>query len=91
MDRMRTVGSSLAPLPGFLDDDAAVVCYEQRAGRRLRPDVLRWATMFNALKLSVLMHRHLRVTVHEGRLPADHRILIDNVSTRRCAELLGHR
>lgn len=91
MDRMRTLGSNLAPLPGFLDDDAAVACYEQHAGRRLNPDVLRWATMFNALKVSVLMHRHLRVTVHEGRLPADHRILSDNVSTRRCVELLAQR
>ena len=88
MDRMRTVGSSIAPLPGFFDDDAAVAFYEQHSARRLRPEVLRWATMFNALKVSVLMHRHLRVMVHHGRLPADHRILTDNVSTRRCVELL---
>jgi hypothetical protein len=91
MNRMRTTGSNLTPLPGFLDDDAAIACYEQHAGRRLRPQVLRWATMFNALKITVLMHRHLRVTVHQGRLPADHRILMENVSTRRCAELLQHR
>jgi len=91
MNHMRTTGSNLPPLPGFLDDDAAIACYEQHAGRRLRPQVLRWATMFNALKITVLMHRHLRVTVHQGRLPADHRILTENVSTRRCAELLQHR
>jgi hypothetical protein len=89
MDRMRTVGSNLAPLAGFLDDEEAVGCYEHHAGRRLAPNVLRWATTFNALKISVLMHRHLRVMVHEGRLPADHRILSDNVSTRRCRELLA--
>ncbi len=91
MDRMRTLGSNLAPLPGFLDDDAAVACYEHHAGRRVDPDLLQWATIFNSLKVSVLMHRHLRVMVHEGRLPADHRILSDNVSTRRCVELLTLR
>jgi aminoglycoside phosphotransferase (APT) family kinase protein len=88
MDRMRSVASGIAPLPGFLDDDDAVAFYESCAGRSLDPEVLRWATLFNALKVSVLMHRHLRVTVHEGRLPGDHRIFTENVSTRRCVELL---
>jgi aminoglycoside phosphotransferase (APT) family kinase protein len=87
MDRMRTIGSGVEPLPGFLDDDAAIAHYERWAGRRLAPDVLRWATRFNALKIGVLMHRHLRVMVHEGRLPADHRIFNDNVSIRRYIEL----
>ena len=88
MDRMRTVASGIAPLPGFLDDADAVTYYESCAGCSLEPEVLRWATRFNALKISVLMHRHLRVTVHEGRLAGDHRVFTDNVSTRRCAELL---
>jgi aminoglycoside phosphotransferase (APT) family kinase protein len=90
MDRMRTVGSGVEPLPGFLDDDEAVACYERHAGRELDRDVLRWATLFNALKVSVLMHRHLRVMVHEQRLPAGHRLLTENVSTRRCVDLLAH-
>jgi hypothetical protein len=73
---------------GGRDDTAAVAHYEHRAGKRLDPDVLRWETRFNALKISVLMHRHLRVMVHEGRLPADHRVFRDNVATRRCLELV---
>jgi aminoglycoside phosphotransferase (APT) family kinase protein len=87
MDRMRTVGSGVAPLPGFLDDAAAIEHYERCARRRLDPAMVDWALRFNALKIAVLMHRHLRVTVHEGRLPADHRLFGDNVSLRRCHEL----
>ena len=34
------------------------------------------------------MHRHLRVMVHLGRLPAYHPVFRDNVATRRLAELL---
>jgi aminoglycoside phosphotransferase (APT) family kinase protein len=88
MDRMRTVGSGVRPLPGFLDDDDAIAHYEECADRGLDPDVLHWATQFNALKIGVLMHRHLRVMVHEGRLPPDHRIFLENVSTRRCRDLI---
>jgi aminoglycoside phosphotransferase (APT) family kinase protein len=88
MNRMRTIGSGLPPLSGFLDDTDAAATYERSSRRALDPDVMAWATKFNALKVSVMMHRHLRVTVHEGRLPSDHRVLVDNVSTRRCAELL---
>jgi aminoglycoside phosphotransferase (APT) family kinase protein len=91
MNRMRTVASGIAPLPGFLDDDGAVAFYESCAGYPLAAEVLRWATLFNALKVSVLMHRHLRVMVHEGRLADDHRIFTDNVSTRRCTDLLHVR
>jgi aminoglycoside phosphotransferase (APT) family kinase protein len=87
MNRMRTTGSGIDPLPGFLDDTAAIAHYERCADRRLDADVLHWATRFNALKIAVLMHRHLRVMVHEGRLPADHRVFTENVSTRRCLEL----
>jgi len=87
MDRMRTVGSRIAPLPGFFDDDSAIDHYERCAHQRLNSAMLEWAVRFNALKIAVLMHRHLRVTVHEGRLPAGHRIFSDNVSLRRCREL----
>ncbi len=88
MDRMRTTGSGVEPLPGFLDDTDALAHYEKCADRSLDPDVLQWATRFNALKIGVLMHRHLRVMVHEGRLPPDHRVFHENVSTRRCLEVI---
>jgi aminoglycoside phosphotransferase (APT) family kinase protein len=88
MNRMRTIGSGVPPLDGFVDDDAAVACYQRCAGRTLDPVVLDWSTRFNALKVAVLMHRHLRVMVHAGRLPPDHRVLGENVATRRCVELI---
>jgi aminoglycoside phosphotransferase (APT) family kinase protein len=88
MDRMRTTGSGVDPLPGFLDDGDAIVHYEKCADRSLDPDLLRWATQFNALKIGVLMHRHLRVMVHEGRLPASHHVFQENVSTRRCLDVI---
>jgi aminoglycoside phosphotransferase (APT) family kinase protein len=88
MDRMRTTGSGVEPLPGFLGDNDAIVYYEKCAARKLDPDLLHWATRFNALKIGVLMHRHLRVMVHEGRLPPNHRVFQENVSTRRWLELI---
>jgi aminoglycoside phosphotransferase (APT) family kinase protein len=86
MNRMRMEGSGVAPLPGLLPDDEAIAHYEQRGGRRLVE--LGWYRRYSALRIAVLMHRHLRVMVHLGRLPADHPVFRDNVATRRLAELL---
>jgi aminoglycoside phosphotransferase (APT) family kinase protein len=85
MNRMRMEGSGVAPLPGFLDDDAAAVHYERRSGRPLHD--LGWYQLHSATRIAVLMHRHLRVMVHAGRLPADHRLLVETIATRRLAEL----
>ena len=85
MNRMRMQGSGVTPLPGFLDDDAAASYYEQRSGRRLAN--VPWYQLLAATRIAVLMHRHLRVMVHVDRLPADHRLLSDNIATRRLAEL----
>ena len=87
MNWMRAQGAGLAPLPGFLDDDAAVAHYEAVSGRVLGG--LGWYRRFAALKVAVLMHRYLRAMVHAGEVPATHRILTDNVSTRRLDSLLG--
>lgn len=86
MNRMRTVGAGVAPLPGFLDDDASVLFYEGLAGRRLQ-DVA-WFRRMCALKMAVLMHRFLRVSVHRGSLDAGHRVLADTVASRRVAALM---
>lgn len=88
MGRMCTTGSGVAPLPGFFDDTDAIAHYEQCADRRLEPGLLQWATQFNTLKIGVLMHRHLRVMVHEGRLQPNHGVFQENVSTRRCREVI---
>ena len=87
MNRMRMEGSGMAPLPGFLDDAAAVAHYEQRTQRPLQD--LDWYLVFSAARIAVLMHRHLRVMVHLGRLPPDHRLLADTVATRRLAGLVA--
>ena len=37
----------------------------------------------------MLMHRHLRVMVHVGQLPAGHRLLTGTIAIDRVAFLLG--
>ena len=86
MNRMRMEGSGVSPLPSFLDDVEAVSHYERRSGRSLGD--LDWYRLFAAVRVAVLMHRHLRVMVHIGRLPADHRLLTDTNAVRRVAALL---
>lgn len=85
MNRMRMEGSGVAPLPGLLSDDEARRHYEQRSGRTLGD--LRWYRLYSALRIAVLMHRHLRVMVHLGRLPAEHPVFEENVATRRLEQL----
>jgi len=95
MNRMRTVGSGVTPLPGFLPDDETVACYQRLSGRRLAE--LAWYRRYAALKMAVLMERHLRVAIARGALRPGHRLLGDNVALRRVEALLdaanpeGHR
>ena len=87
MNRMRTIGAGVAALPGFLDDDESIVAYERQSGTTI--EHLAWFRCFSALKMAVLMHRFLRVSVHRQQLDAEHRVLGDTVASRRVAELLG--
>jgi aminoglycoside phosphotransferase (APT) family kinase protein len=87
MNRMRTVGAGVAPLPGFLPDDETVACYQRLSGRRLAD--LTWYRQYAALKMAVLMERHLRVAIARGALRQDHRLLKDNVALRRVEALLA--
>ncbi len=86
MNRMRTVGAGVQPLPGFPDDSASILHYEHISHRTLRD--LQWYRAFSALKIAVLMHRFLRVSVLRGKLDARHRVLGDTVASRRVAQLL---
>lgn len=81
MNRMRTIGSDIAPLPGFLSDEEVVAEYERMSGRLLAD--LAWHRLFAVLKMAVLMERHLRVAIAHGHLRKDHRLLTDNVALRR--------
>ena len=87
MNRMRTVGAGVAPLPGFLPDDETVACYHRLSGRRLAD--LFWYRQYAALKMAVLMERHLRVAIARGALRPGHRLLKDNVALRRVEALLA--
>jgi aminoglycoside phosphotransferase (APT) family kinase protein len=83
MNRMRMAG---APLPGFLPDDETVACYQRLSGRKLAD--LTWYRQYAALRMAVLMERHLRVAIARGALRKGHRLLKDNVALRRVEALL---
>jgi len=87
MNRMRTVGAGVAPLPGFLSDEDTVACYQRLSGRKLAD--LGWYRLYATLKMAVLMERHLRVAIARGKLRQGHRLLKDNVALRRLEELLN--
>jgi aminoglycoside phosphotransferase (APT) family kinase protein len=87
MNRMRMAGARIAPLPGFLTDDETVACYQRLSGRQLAD--LTWYRQYAALKMAVLMERHLRVAIARGALRKGHRLLADNVALRRVEALLA--
>ncbi|MCW5747170.1 MAG: hypothetical protein KIT36_13350, partial [Alphaproteobacteria bacterium] len=49
---------------------------------------LAWYRLFAAVKMAVLMERHLRVAIARGQLAPDHRLLADNVALRRLTDLV---
>jgi len=82
MNAMRARGQ---PLRGFPAEAEAVAHYEAVAGVRIREPA--WFRHFSALKIAVLMLRHLLQRVNAGLLPADHAVLTDNVALRRLSAL----
>ncbi len=87
MNRMRTAGAGVAPLPGFPGDGEIAHIYQHIAGRELHG--LGWYRLFAVVKMAVLMERHLRVAIARGRLAPGHRLLANNVALRRLDGLLG--
>ena len=87
MHWLRGIGASIVPPAGFPDDDGIAATYGEASGRAMRP--LGWYRLLAALKVAVLMYRHLAVAVDRGRLPADHPVLRENIATRRLASLLA--
>ena len=85
MNRMRSTGMGIAPLPGFLDDDAAWRRWSAGVGRS--PTHVEWYHRFAAYRVAVLLFLFLRASIAHGRLPADHRLTRDNLATRRLHEL----
>ena len=87
MNRMRSAGMGIAPLPGFPDDDATWNRWEQLQGRPAQDR--NWYHLYSAYRVAIFMQLYLAAMVHRGRLPADHRVVADNSGTRRLAELLA--
>ena len=87
MNRMRSVGMGIEPLPGFLDDGATWDRWSAAVGRA--PVDVAWHHRFAAYRVAVLLFLFLRSMTARGRLPAGHRLNRDNLATRRLHELFG--
>ncbi len=87
MNRMRSAGMGIAPLPGFPDEEETWDRWEQAVGRRA--EHLDWYRLFSAYRVAVFMQLYLAAMVDRGHLPAGHRLLDENPGTRRLNELLG--
>ena len=85
MNRMRSLGMGIEPLPGFLDDAATWHYWSVAIGRE--PTNVDWHHRFAAYRVAVLVFLFVRAAIRHGRLPSDHRLLRDNLGTRRLAEL----
>lgn len=87
MNHMRSIGMGIAPLPGFLGVDATWECWAAAIGRA--PTHVDWHHRFAAYRVAVLMFLYLNAMIARGKLPADHRLMQDNTSTRRLRTLFG--
>jgi aminoglycoside phosphotransferase (APT) family kinase protein len=81
MNRMRTTGMDIPPLPGWMSDDATWARWSANIGREATH--VDWYLRYNAYKVAVLLFLYLRVMIDKGRLPAGHRLMSDNLATRR--------
>lgn len=87
MNRMRAQGMGIAPLAGFLSDEATWEHWSQAVGRPAT--FVEWHQRYAAYRVAVLLFLYVRAMIGVGRLPADHRLLRDNVGTRRLEELFS--
>ena len=87
MNRMRSVGMGIDPLPGFLTDDDT---WRRWSSNVARPATnVQWHHRFAAYRVAVLLFLFLRSSIAAGQLPAGHRLTRDNLATRRLQELNG--
>ncbi len=85
MNRMRSLGMGIAPLPGFLDDVETWGHWSASVGRK--PTNVEWHHRFAAYRVAVLLLLFVFAAIRHGRLPPGHRLLDDNLATRRLSEL----
>lgn len=86
MNRMRSGGMGIAPLPGFPDEAETWARWSAGAGRE--PADVAWYHRFAAYRVSVFLQLYLAAMVHRGVIRPGHRVLSDNAGTRRLEELL---
>lgn len=87
MNRMRSTGMGIAPLPGFPSEDITWQRWQDAIGRQA--DHVTWYQLYSACRVAVFMQLYLAAMVDQGQLPADHRLLADNPGTRRLHQLLA--
>ncbi|MPY94847.1 MAG: phosphotransferase [Acidimicrobiia bacterium] len=85
MNRMRATGMGLSALAGWPDEATTWAQWAAAVGRE--PEHRGWHRRYAAYKVAVLMQLYLRAMVERGRLPARHRLFVDNPGTRRLEEL----
>jgi aminoglycoside phosphotransferase (APT) family kinase protein len=84
MNHMRAQGS---PLPGFLSEAATWERWSDAVGRPATH--VSWHQRYAAYRVAVLLFLYVKAMIAVGRVPADHRMLRDNVGTRRLHELFS--
>lgn len=87
MNRMRSTGMGIAPLPGFLTDAKTWDRWSALIGRPATN--IGWYHRYAAYRVAVLLLLFLRAMISRGRLPHDHRLTRDNLATRRLESLFG--
>jgi len=85
MNRMRADGMGIPALPGWLTDGEIWQRWSAAVGRPATD--VEWYHRYSAYKVAVLLYLFLRVMIDRGRLPAGHRLLSDNLATRRLRQL----
>jgi aminoglycoside phosphotransferase (APT) family kinase protein len=87
MNHMRAEGMGVAPLAGFLSDAATWERWSVAVGRPAT--YVEWHQRYAAYRVAVLLFLYVRAMILVGRVPSDHRMLRDNVGTRRLDELFS--
>jgi aminoglycoside phosphotransferase (APT) family kinase protein len=87
MNHMRSEGMGVPPLAGFLSDAATWERWSVAVGRPATH--VEWHQRYAAYRVAVLLFLYVRAMILVGRVPADHRMLRDNVGTRRLHALFS--
>ena len=85
--RFHSEGLGNPRIAGFPDDAATVAMWERSAGRTARN--VDYFTVLAGLRMSIIVHRHMRRLVEEGTLPAERIPDFPNPSAELLARLIS--